>query len=1070
MSVTQSKTYTSNISREARRFFRDQKYNQLIQFLHNQERNTYLESLYQRAIRAHKEEQNIEKNKQQIAEEENTNNNSGTFIDSLTSIKGKIVNHFHTSLQKEASKHTQRQHNKKQKQKVSHLSHLLDETLSTKNTLQKQKDTQEGEDIQLKKDLQDKEMEVAQNVQSHLIPNIAADILPGIETSVHTVSCTEISGDVYDFITHNKDESIFYLGDVTGHGTAAGLIMTMISVLVYAIVNRTKNTAEALITLNREIKPKLAKNMFASMIMCKWNAPLRMLSFSGAGHEYILHYHAKTKKVERIKTGGIAIGMLPDIAKLIQVKDIPLEHDDIIMLYTDGLDEAWDKRGEHMYSLKRLEKDLKAFATMKSVQDISDKIFDSIHEFQGNRKRTDDMTLMILRRRISEGEIGIKTQYEKEALKENILKNECIIADSAYNPGPNIKNNQDTYVKDIKAIVALYIDEKKYFSAQQELKKALRIQPNDTGLLALQDLIETKIQEERKSKGFFSMLKHKAFDFISNIAIKQYNGKKEYLKILETKFHKLNGSHDIQTMANIKKELNTVDPNGALLEKIRLIENKIQEKKTITNLENFFSLDIASMKQEVEQKDAVILQNKDQARLLQTLQNQIAKSAEGEKKNIKEEVVADIQQNYKPENVLEHSKEDVLGLHKILETKDNDLLLQKEQDIQKVSNSTQNKTDLKMEWNREHSMKRKKQTYSKFMAKISPMNKKDLFIFINKLSAFVKAGISIQQSIEIMQTQARNAGFIYVLDEISQALESGKVLSQAMKLFPQHFSEMLIYLVHAGEKSGALDVILEDIAEQMKEQQLIRGKIKSAMNYPLFIISISSLVLIGMLVFIVPRLVKVYGDTGEALPAITQVIVNVSNFLQVNYLFVILGMVMTFFGFYFFGKTRVGMKVYHKLFLYIPIVRDIVKLNNVMIFTTNSSILLQNGVQLIEVLNIIAKVTPNYYYKKILQEYRSVMITKGESLSEIMGAYTDKDNFYFPMEVVQTINTGEQTGSIAKMMHSTGVMYKEELKTTVKGLSDIFEPLLMFFVGGMVAVILLAIMLPLFSLGKIMRQ
>jgi type II secretory pathway component PulF/serine phosphatase RsbU (regulator of sigma subunit) len=1070
MSLTQSTTYTSNISREARRFFRDHKYNQLIQFLHNQERNAYLESLYQRAIQADKKEKELEKASHDTRKQEKSTANGSKFMSSLTSIKGGIMNHFQSSLQKEASKYTQRQHNKKQKQKVSRFSNLLDETLSTKSTLQKQKDSNKGEDSQLKKDLQNKEMEVAQNVQSHLIPDIAADILPGIETSVHTVSCTEISGDVYDFITHNKDESIFYLGDVTGHGTAAGLIMTMISVLTYAIVNRTKNTAEALITLNREIKPKLAKNMFASMIMCKWNAPLRTLSFSGAGHEYILHYHAKTKKVERIKTGGIAIGMLPDIAKLVQVKDIPLEHDDILMLYTDGLDEAWDKKGEHMYSLKRLEKDLKNFAELESVQDISDKMFDGIYEFQGNRERTDDMTLMLFRRRVSESEIGIKSKYEKDSLKESILKNEFIIADSANNPGPDIKKNQDAYVKDIKDIVALYIDEKKYFSAQQEIKKALRIQPQDQGLLELNDLVEKQIQEDNKNKGFFSMLKHKVFDFVSNIAIKKYDGKKEYLKLLQDKFHDMDGSHDIETMANIKKELKTVDPESSLLKKIGLLENKIQERKTITNLENFFSLDIASVKQDTELKDQNILQNKDQAILLQALQNQMVKNTGNEKKNTKEEVVKAIEQNYKPENVLGNSSEDVLGLHKILETKDNDLLLQKEKDIQGTSQKTEGNPTLTMEWNRDHSMKRRKQTYSKFMAKISPMNKKDLFVFINKLSAFVKAGISIQQSVEIMQTQAKNDGFIYVLDEIIKALESGKILSQAMKLFPQHFSEMLIYLVHAGEKSGALDVILEDIAEQMKEQQLIRGKIKSAMNYPIFIIIVSSIVLIGMLVFIVPRLVRVYEDTGKALPSITQMIVNISSFLQANYVFVIVGILMTFLGLYSFGKTNIGMKVYHKMFLYIPIVRTIVKLNNVMIFTTNSAILLQNGVQLIEVLNIIAKVTPNYYYKKVIQEYRSVMISKGGSLSEMMGAYSGKDNFYFPMEVVQTINTGEQTGALAKMMHSTGSMYKEELKTTVKGLSEIFEPFLMFVVGGMVAVILLAIMLPLFSLGKIMRQ
>ncbi|MBT4937092.1 SpoIIE family protein phosphatase [Candidatus Peregrinibacteria bacterium] len=1122
MSVQMTQTDISNIPREARKLFRDKKYQELVELVQDQDRNSYVDSLYLRAL------QLVRSTPSEAQTVENTPLKEGPSDLQATDIQKSITETPQESIPPTEKRSNddknlphrenkkwrllQWRHNKEQGKKIKSFTSLLTDRFTKKEVIQ-QEEKQGGEvDETIKKDLQNKEMEIAQNVQAKLIPKIDSNILPGIESSVKTLSCSELSGDVYDFITQDKNESIFYLGDVTGHGTAAGLVMTMINVLTHTIVARSKNIASILITLNREIKPKLANNMFTTMIMCKWNAPLRKFSFAGAGHEYILHYHAKTKEIEKIRTGGIAIGMLADISKIVKEQELFLENDDIVMLYTDGLDEAWDVSGKNRYSLSRLEKDLKETVHLPSVNEMSDTIFKRVETYQGGKALTDDMTLMLFKRSATRDEDDIKKKYLKESLKEKILKNEGVIADSSNNPSPDIKRNQDDYVKDIKQLVAVYMDEDRFFEAREELKKALRIASQDEELQTLYQEVEVQILSKKAKGGLWNKLKYAFNTFMAKALHRRYDRKKEYLNLLKNKFKEAEGEQNIEKMKEIKEEIKKIDPKNNLVKKIEKIEAKEQTQRPAPNIENFFELKIASPQTKEPIKDsAEQTQKKDlKSALFNSLQEQIlvkTQDEEGEEKTQEEEIIEEIKKDYNPKSALSLTKNDVLGLRKLLKITDQKPGGGKAKENNAIENSfsggaekrsdgsehqgfdtdkrgeivfgdggtlfpeetKKEKKEIQMQWEKGSDMERKRKKYSKFMAKISPMNKNDLFTFIDKLSSFVKAGIPIQKAIEIMQTQAKNDGFIYVLDELIKALDSGKVLSQAMQMFPEHFPEMLIYLVHAGEKSGALAVILEDITEQMKEHQLVVGKIKSAMTYPTFIIFASMLILVGMLVFIVPRLTKVYGDTGVELPMITQKIVQLSSFLQNHYILVVLGIIGFALSTYFFGKTKQGIKIYHKIFLKMPVISNVAKLNNVMLFTTNSAILLQNGIQLVEALDIVSKITPNHYYKKAINGYREKMISTGESLSETMGAYDEKENKYFPLEVVQTIHTGEQTGSLANMMHSTGAMYKEELKNTVKGLSDIFEPFLMFFVGGMVATILLAVMFPLFNLGKVMR-
>jgi hypothetical protein len=341
---------------------------------------------------------------------------------------------------------------------------------------------------------------------------------------VKTINAAELSGDVYDFVAANEHETLFYLGDVTGHGTAAGLVMSMISCLSHSILAKTTNLLQAIISLNKEVKPKLQQNMFTTMVMCKWHSVLQVFSFVGAGHEHILHYHASTQKVEKIVTGGIAIGMLPDVSKIVKEQTIQLQHNDILLLYTDGIDEAWDEKKENMYGTDRLMQEFKNAAALKTSEEVGEAVLSSVKSFQGNGEKTDDITIMVFKRTVGRDETEYKNAYLKQQLQKDLLAEEVIIGSKDESFNPKLKEVQDDFVTKSLMLAAVHVDEKNYFAARQILKKALNIEPNNKALHEFLQEIDEKIALEDTSIflsfkkvfiGFFQNLIQKPFDFES---------------------------------------------------------------------------------------------------------------------------------------------------------------------------------------------------------------------------------------------------------------------------------------------------------------------------------------------------------------------------------------------------------------------------------------------------------------------------------------------------------------------------------------------------------------------------
>jgi len=238
------------------------------------------------------------------------------------------------------------------------------------------------------------ELDIAARIQQNLMPQDFPE-LPGIELAAKTRSSSEVGGDTFDIIQADEDNTIIYIGDVTGHGVPAGLIMIMVDVLIHTFITQYKTTKEIMMNVNRHLYPRIDSTLFMTMIMMHWNTSKQKLTYASAGHEHIIHYHAKSQKCTVTRSGGIALGMVPDIENIAIEKEIPLEENDAIVLYTDGITEARNEQGE-MFGLKRLVQAVEQFG-YKNANGIFDRVTRALSTFIIQAPQEDDITLIVLK-------------------------------------------------------------------------------------------------------------------------------------------------------------------------------------------------------------------------------------------------------------------------------------------------------------------------------------------------------------------------------------------------------------------------------------------------------------------------------------------------------------------------------------------------------------------------------------------------------------------------------------------------------------------------------------------------
>lgn len=237
------------------------------------------------------------------------------------------------------------------------------------------------------------ELTIASDLQRDILPKESIT-LPGLQIVAKTKPATEVGGDSFDFVTA-KGKTYIYIGDATGHGVPAGLLMTMVNAFVDVFADAYESSYKILVNVNKYLKMRVEKAMFMTLVMLAWDHKTQKMTYTGAGHEHILIYHVQSGECEAIKSGGVALGMVPDNSKLIKETDLPLQDGDFVVLYSDGITEALNDKGER-YGLENLKAALVEYAPRYGAEGLNYHLAKDVGNFVGNSPQADDMTLIVI--------------------------------------------------------------------------------------------------------------------------------------------------------------------------------------------------------------------------------------------------------------------------------------------------------------------------------------------------------------------------------------------------------------------------------------------------------------------------------------------------------------------------------------------------------------------------------------------------------------------------------------------------------------------------------------------------
>jgi type IV pilus assembly protein PilC len=335
---------------------------------------------------------------------------------------------------------------------------------------------------------------------------------------------------------------------------------------------------------------------------------------------------------------------------------------------------------------------------------------------------------------------------------------------------------------------------------------------------------------------------------------------------------------------------------------------------------------------------------------------------------------------------------------------------------------------------------------------------KSLQVFSRQFATMIEAGLNVVGSLVILEQQTDDPALATVVKQLRTDVEGGLLLSEAMLKHPRVFSRLYVAMVEAGEAAGILDIVLDRVAFQIEKQESIRRRIKSAMVYPTMVIIFATLVLIGMLLFLVPIFQGIFKTLNGQLPTLTQYVVGASNLLK-SAPWVLLFIPLGIWGFFRWKRTESGRKQWDRLKLRFPMkIGDTVRKVTMARFSRTLSTLVAAGVDIIKALEITGQTAGNWVVEEALAGVR-VKVHEGVPIAQPL-----IENPVFPPMVSQMVKIGEETGELEKMLTKIADFYEEEVDAAVSSLTSIIEPLMMIGVGIMVGIILIAMYLPMFKM------
>jgi type IV pilus assembly protein PilC len=339
------------------------------------------------------------------------------------------------------------------------------------------------------------------------------------------------------------------------------------------------------------------------------------------------------------------------------------------------------------------------------------------------------------------------------------------------------------------------------------------------------------------------------------------------------------------------------------------------------------------------------------------------------------------------------------------------------------------------------------------------VNAKELAVFTRQFSVMIDAGLPLVQCLEILATQQENKTFQKVLSGTRSSVEGGTTLSTAMKQYPKVFDPLFTNMVEAGETGGILDTILQRLAAYIEKNVKLQRAVKSALIYPIGVLTIAAAVITLLLWKVVPIFATLFAGLGVSLPLPTRIVIGLSHFVgSIFGLLIFVGVIAMVVGIKIWYGTPGGRFVLDTIILKIPVLGILMRKIAVARFTRTLGTLISSGVPILEGLDITAKTSGNAVIERALFKVRK-SLEEGKSLTDPL-----KESEVFPGMVTQMIAVGEQTGAMDAMLQKIADFYEEEVDSAVKDLLTALEPIMIVFLGLVVGGVVISMYLPLFSL------
>ncbi|NLJ90368.1 MAG: type II secretion system F family protein [Clostridiales bacterium] len=343
----------------------------------------------------------------------------------------------------------------------------------------------------------------------------------------------------------------------------------------------------------------------------------------------------------------------------------------------------------------------------------------------------------------------------------------------------------------------------------------------------------------------------------------------------------------------------------------------------------------------------------------------------------------------------------------------------------------------------------------------SKVKTKDLIVFCRQFSGILKAGVTLVQALKMLGEQTENVILTNIIKEVSDDIQKGSGLSQAMAKHGKHFPPILIHMVNAGEISGTLEESLDTVALQFEKQDKLRKKVKGAMTYPMIVLVVAVVVVAFLLTFVVPTFTTIFESSGADLPGITLVLIGLSGFLKNNLVVIILMVVIILASIKIYLNTDEGRYKFDRFKLNMPLIGPVQTKSVSASFARTLTTLMSSGVGVTEAIRITGQVVGNAY---VIEKLNIIE----QQVSEGKGLYGPvKQSNIFPPLLCNMLMLGEETGNLEDMLSKTANYFEEEVDDATAKLTSMLEPLIILFLAVIVAFIVIAIALPMFELSNV---